>query len=320
MNSTISALVQTKLPTTPTTYSSTPGTGTTKPTKTIESITIITGERGEVVEQKESYNPDTKEVTLSVPAHGDNVALTAIIGVDKMVTSYDNYCIVGDPPADHTTAVSERSRSTNNVDEFDSGTVRTVYSFNVVEGELTDAERAELPESFQSACKDKPIQKTKRIEVDQDTFQEDSYNSVVTIRRRKSSKNMDSITDSFENVDTRRRRIASKEKDSIRDSLESAYIKGRRRIAPKEKDSNQDSLDRADTKGRRRIAPKEKDSIQDSLDSADTKGRRRIVPKEKNLKYETLTFDLSFSITSRQGQVDCSSPKVQYRLLSVIFN
>ena len=73
-------------------------------------------------------------------------------------------------------------------------------------------------------------------------------------------------------------------------------------------------------KGRRRIAPKEKDSIQDSLDRADTKGRRRIVPKEKNLKYETLTFDLSFSITSRQGQVDCSSPKVQYRLLSVIFN
>ena len=68
----------------------------------IETKTIFT-EGDEVVEQSESYNPDTNEVALSVPAHGSNVALTAIIGEESMVTAFDNYCVVGDPPANHTT-------------------------------------------------------------------------------------------------------------------------------------------------------------------------------------------------------------------------
>ena len=209
---------------------------TTEPTKMIESITIITGEGGEVVEQKESYNPESNEVSLSVPAHGDNVALKAIIGMDKMVTSYDNYCIVGDPPAYHTTEVSKRYRSTENVDEFESGTVQTVYSFNVVEGELTEAERAELPETFQAACKDKPIQKTKRIEVDESTFKEDSFNSVVTIRKRKSPNDKDSFSSSLDSVNTKKRRISPNKKGSILDSLDSGDTKRRSRIGTRKKD------------------------------------------------------------------------------------
>ena len=100
-----------------------------------------------------------------------------------MVTSYDNYCVVGDPPADYTTEVSERS-SRSNVDEVDSATVVKVYSFNIVEGEMTDAERTELPESFRNACKNKPIQRTKRVVVDEATFNQDSLDSVVTRKIR----------------------------------------------------------------------------------------------------------------------------------------
>ena len=146
-------------------------TTTPSPAELIEKSTIFT-EGDEVVEQKESYNPDTKELTLSVPAHGDNVAVTAIIGVDQMVTSYDNYCVVGDPPADHTTEVYENS-STDEGNEVDPASVVKVYSFNVVEGEMTEAEKAALPESFKTACKDKPIQKSKKIEVDEATFNKD---------------------------------------------------------------------------------------------------------------------------------------------------
>ena len=75
------------------------------------------------MEQTESYNPDTNELTLSVPAHGTNVALTAIIGEESMVTSYDNYCVVGEPPANHTNSVSESSNSTDEADELDSTTI-----------------------------------------------------------------------------------------------------------------------------------------------------------------------------------------------------
>ena len=155
---------------------------------TKETITIFT-EGDEVFEQKESFDPESKELTLSVPAHGGNVALKAIIGVDKMITSYDNYCVFGDPPADHTTEVSERS--TDNVDEVNSESVVKIYSFNLVEGEMTEAERAELPESFKTACKDKPILKTARIVVDENTFMQDSLDSVESRRRKIVPKDMD---------------------------------------------------------------------------------------------------------------------------------
>ena len=98
-------------------------------TDTIETKTIFT-EGDEVVEQTESYNPDTNEVTLSVPAHGSNVALTAIIGEESMVTSYDNYCVVGEPPANHTNSVSESSNSTDEADELDSTTIVKVRDSN----------------------------------------------------------------------------------------------------------------------------------------------------------------------------------------------
>ena len=49
-----------------------------------------------------------------------------------MVTSYDNYCVVGEPPADHTTEVYENS-STDEGNEVDPASVVKVYSFNVVE-------------------------------------------------------------------------------------------------------------------------------------------------------------------------------------------
>ena len=94
-----------------------------------------------------------------------------------MVTSYDNYCVFGDPPADHTTEVNENSSSGDEA-EVDPDSVDKVYTFNVVEGELTDAERAALPESFQTACKDKPIQKSKKIVVDEATYNLDSLDSV----------------------------------------------------------------------------------------------------------------------------------------------
>ena len=140
----------------------------------IETKTIFT-EGDEVVEQSESYNPDTNEVTLSVPAHGSNVALTAIIGEESMVTAFDNYCVVGDPPANHTNSVSEDSNSTDEAEEIDSNTIVKVYYLNVVEGEMTEAERDALPESFKTACKDKPIQKTKKVVVDEATFNQDNF-------------------------------------------------------------------------------------------------------------------------------------------------
>ena len=62
--------------------------------------------------------------------------------------------------------------------EVDPDSVDKIFTFNVVEGELTDAERAALPESFQTACKDKPIQKSRQIVVDEATFNKESLDGV----------------------------------------------------------------------------------------------------------------------------------------------
>ena len=47
---------------------------------------------------------------------------------------------------------------------------------------MTEAEMAELPESFRNACKNKTIQKTKRVVVDEATFNQDSLDSVESER------------------------------------------------------------------------------------------------------------------------------------------
>ena len=57
-----------------------------------------------------------------------------------------------------------------------------VYYLNVVEGEMTEAERDALPESFKTACQGKPIQKTKKVVVDEATFNQDNFDSVEGVR------------------------------------------------------------------------------------------------------------------------------------------
>ena len=121
-------------------------------------------------------------MSLFVPAHGSNVALTAIIGEESMVTSFDNYCVVGDPPANHTNSVSEGSNSTDDADEVNGSDIVKVYYLNVVEGEMSEDERDALPDSFKTACQGKPIQKTKKVVVDEATFNQDNFDSVEGVR------------------------------------------------------------------------------------------------------------------------------------------
>ena len=99
-----------------------------------------------------------------------------------MVTSYDNYCVVGEPPANHTNSVSESSNSTDEADEVNGSDIVKVYYLNVVEGEMSEDERDALPDSFKTACQGKPIQKTKKVVVDEATFNQDNFDSVEGVR------------------------------------------------------------------------------------------------------------------------------------------
>ena len=133
----------------------------------VESKTVFV-EGDEVVEQTESFNTETNELTISVPAHGDRVANTVIIGEDSVVTSYDQYCVLTNEHEDFVKPATSRSSDATNFVE--TGDVETVYTFNIVEDDINDTEKDELSDSFKNLCGNKPIKKSSKVVVDEDTF------------------------------------------------------------------------------------------------------------------------------------------------------
>ena len=85
-------------------------------------------------------------------------------------------------PTTQTQSLRVRSNSTDEADEVDGSTIVKVYYLNVVEGEMTEDERDALPDSFKTACQGKPIQKTKKVVVDEATFNQDNFDSVEGVR------------------------------------------------------------------------------------------------------------------------------------------
>ena len=128
------------------------------------------------------FDPATGDVTVKVPAHGNNVAVTVLIGGQSntrsssfgMVTAFDDYCLAGPAPENISTSAYNNPGES---DEFTNSTMKSHY-LNVIDGDLTEAERNSLPESFQIACKDKPIKKGRRILVTEDSFDEDNFDHV----------------------------------------------------------------------------------------------------------------------------------------------
>ena len=128
-----------------------------------------------MVEQTQSYNPNTKELTVNVPAHSDREAITVIYGETSMVTSYTAYCIMGDTPADFDTSTYNNPQSESPA-PLDSSNVESVFIFNVVgEGEMTDDEKENLPESFKSLCGSKPVFNSSKVIVDEATFLQSNF-------------------------------------------------------------------------------------------------------------------------------------------------
>ena len=187
-----SSTIESSTPTEPSTQTlastSTPSTPTSSPNPT---TTITNGDQvtkktifiegDTVVEQEDAFDPSTGDVQVKVPAHGNNVAVTVLIGGQSnsrsnafgMVTSFDDYCLVGPAPAISTSAYSNPEES----DEFTNSTIKSHY-LNVIEADLTEEERNTLPESFRVACRDKPIKKGRQVLVTEDSFDEETFDNV----------------------------------------------------------------------------------------------------------------------------------------------
>ena len=110
-----------------------------------------------------------------MPAHGNREAVDVIIGETKMITSHQRYCSYGDAP-EHINISLYEIPTTRNLRAstpslaLNSSTEVTSHYFDVVDRYLTDEEKSDLPKSFQDLCQTKPIKLTRKLNVDENSF------------------------------------------------------------------------------------------------------------------------------------------------------
>jgi len=144
-------------------------------TTPVENV-LIFEENGETFEQKDSYNPDTKEVVSSVPAHGDFPATTFIMqgrssdspAAGKMIVSTETECSFEDIPEE---IVPENLMMENRGGKKGKGGKKVKkYRIRSNIRKVTEEERENLTESMKSECAGKTVV-TSSIE----TVNEDEY-------------------------------------------------------------------------------------------------------------------------------------------------
>ena len=160
-----------------TTASSQTNTTSTTTVKTEE----VFEENGVVYRQSIEYDPNTKEATITVPAHLDRIAISVVVGEEKTTVVSDTSCVVEDTPSDlDVTSFGRRTRQASKDGEITPSKPKKFKVYTDL-GEMTADEQAQLSEGTKNACKGKPIHKTKIEEVDEATFNQLKGNNSLTI-------------------------------------------------------------------------------------------------------------------------------------------
>ena len=148
-------------------------------------------EDGVIIEQKDTFNNETGEARLSVPAHGNNSAIDVILQEGSMVTSSNDFCQLSDVPENIETGSMETNADSvvnSTADTTISKDVENVkYGLKINEGELTQEESDSLSPSMKEACGGKTIVKMTVEETNEDNFNEMAAGGIVTIPQTRSS-------------------------------------------------------------------------------------------------------------------------------------
>ena len=148
-----------------------PVSSTSVPLKTSKTKFVLEG--GEDLEQEQTFNPKNRELSVSVPAHGDREAVTIIYGEKEMVTAHDTYCLVGKPPIDLDKSIYENENKQIETPLNHNDVKSEKFIFNLIEqNEMTDNEKESLPESFKTLCKNKALRRTSQVTVNKTMFEE----------------------------------------------------------------------------------------------------------------------------------------------------
>ena len=155
----ISSIISDVLPKTPTVLPPT------------ECKTVRT-EGGEVITEESSFNPNTRELTISVSAHGSRDAATFIIGETKTCIVYPNECFVSDSTQDDLDLLNgaentgDGCKDTPELKETD---LTKSCSLKIDQGILPTEEIDKLPKSIQDACDGKTVRGTLLVDASVET-------------------------------------------------------------------------------------------------------------------------------------------------------
>ena len=145
-----------------------------------------------------SYDPVTEEVTFTVPAHLDRVAVNIIAGKDKIVTATNDYCLVEDTPSDFDVDSFGEEKKEDKDPEADVREKRYwAYTYGP---QLTEEEKEGLSSAVQKACEGRTIRKTTKESIDAASFNNFKDNGGRTIRSRQSNVNTPSFSSTNETI------------------------------------------------------------------------------------------------------------------------
>ena len=137
----------------------------------IECKTVRT-EGGEVITEDSSFNPNTKELTIRVPAHGSRDAATFIIGETKTCIVYPNECFVTDTTQsdlDLLNGAENTGDGCKDTPELTETDLTKTCTVNIDKGILSAEDIDQLPQSIQDACDGKTVRGSSSVDVDQET-------------------------------------------------------------------------------------------------------------------------------------------------------
>ena len=152
------------------------------------SLNILYSENGNIVEQRDSFDLESNEATLFVPAHGNLSSVDMIISPTKIVMSKPFHCQVSTTLENISVldmqlkASDVASKSNNTV--LTSSEEKVLYRLNLNEGEFSEDETEELSQNMRNKCKGKKIVKMSVRDVDEETFTRLSKGEIVEIPSR----------------------------------------------------------------------------------------------------------------------------------------
>ena len=172
----------------------TPGTTTTPKPPPPPSPCYRT-DGNEIVKETSVYNPDSKELTISVYAHSTRNSVNIIIGEISTVAVFDVDAYVFNTPSNYLDILNGAENNDGSKDVIEmiksETELQEMFSFNLDLGDLTVDEFNKLSEPVKNILVTKRVRKSQSIKANKDLYEQTSKHAMRRTKRETTIKDSD---------------------------------------------------------------------------------------------------------------------------------